>query len=130
MLNYRIKEVGIRWHDDGDSRLRPGRRQLAQRPGHFEDRLQPFPVPEAGAFETPAPQEHAAQSDHGRFVIHDHFSNRESLASCKRMRELCSTEQAAVSKWPKTFPPLTPEQKRISDDFMKYWHEVLPKSSA
>ena len=21
MLNYRIKEVGIRWHDDGDSRL-------------------------------------------------------------------------------------------------------------
>lgn len=30
------------------------------------------------------------------------------------------------SKWPKTFPPLTPEQKRISDDFMKHWHEVLP----
>ncbi|HEY6169530.1 MAG TPA: methyltransferase domain-containing protein [Verrucomicrobiae bacterium] len=31
------------------------------------------------------------------------------------------------SKWPKTFPPLTPEQKRISDDFMRYWHEVLPR---
>jgi len=31
------------------------------------------------------------------------------------------------AKWPKTFPPLTEEQKRISDDFMKYWHEVLPK---
>lgn len=30
--------------------------------------------------------------------------------------------------WPKTFPPLTPEQQRISDDFMKYWHEVLPKN--
>ncbi|RQG99811.1 class I SAM-dependent methyltransferase [Paraburkholderia dinghuensis] len=30
------------------------------------------------------------------------------------------------SKWPKVFPPLTPEQKWISDDFMKYWHEVLP----
>ena len=29
-------------------------------------------------------------------------------------------------KWPKTFPPLTPEQQRISDDFMKAWHEVLP----
>ncbi len=29
--------------------------------------------------------------------------------------------------WPKTFPPLSEEQKRISDDFMKYWHEVLPK---
>ena len=29
--------------------------------------------------------------------------------------------------WPKTFPPLTEEQRRISDDFMKYWHEVLPR---
>ena len=32
-----------------------------------------------------------------------------------------------VSKWPKVFPALTAEQKRISDDFMKYWHEVLPR---
>ena len=31
------------------------------------------------------------------------------------------------SKWPKQFPPLTPEQERISNDFMQYWHEVLPK---
>ena len=30
------------------------------------------------------------------------------------------------SKWPKTFPPLTPEQQFINDDFMKFWHEVLP----
>ena len=30
-------------------------------------------------------------------------------------------------KWPKTFPPLTPELEIISNDFMKYWHEVLPK---
>ncbi len=30
------------------------------------------------------------------------------------------------TKWPKTFPPLTPEQQFINDDFMKYWHEVLP----
>lgn len=29
--------------------------------------------------------------------------------------------------WPKTIPPLTPEQRAISDDFMRYWHEVLPK---
>jgi SAM-dependent methyltransferase len=29
--------------------------------------------------------------------------------------------------WPKVLPSLTPEQKRISDDFMHYWHEVLPK---
>lgn len=31
------------------------------------------------------------------------------------------------TQWPKTFPPLTAEQKRISDDFMKHWHEVLPQ---
>lgn len=30
------------------------------------------------------------------------------------------------STWPKSIPPLTPEQARISDDFMKHWHEVLP----
>jgi SAM-dependent methyltransferase len=29
--------------------------------------------------------------------------------------------------WPKVLPDLTPEQQRISDDFMRYWHEVLPK---
>ena len=29
--------------------------------------------------------------------------------------------------WPKTLPCLTAEQQRISDDFMKYWHEVLPR---
>jgi len=29
--------------------------------------------------------------------------------------------------WPKTFPPLSAEQQRISNDFMKYWHEVLPR---
>jgi SAM-dependent methyltransferase len=28
--------------------------------------------------------------------------------------------------WPKQTSPLTAEQKAISDDFMKYWHEVLP----
>ena len=32
-----------------------------------------------------------------------------------------------TTKWPKILPPLTPEQQRISDDFMKLWHEVLPK---
>lgn len=33
----------------------------------------------------------------------------------------------ASSKWPKVLPPLTDEQRRISDDFMRYWHEVLPR---
>jgi SAM-dependent methyltransferase len=32
------------------------------------------------------------------------------------------------SSWPKIVPPLTPEQQRISDDFMQYWHEVLSKN--
>jgi SAM-dependent methyltransferase len=32
-----------------------------------------------------------------------------------------------AAKWPKTFPPLTAEQRRISDDFMKTWLEVLPQ---
>ena len=32
-----------------------------------------------------------------------------------------------ASVWPKIISPLTPEQKAISDDFMRYWHEVLPK---
>ncbi len=32
-----------------------------------------------------------------------------------------------TSVWPKAIPELTPEQKVISDDFMRYWHEVLPK---
>jgi len=32
-----------------------------------------------------------------------------------------------ATAWPKVIPPLTPEQKDISDDFMRYWHEVLPK---
>jgi ubiquinone/menaquinone biosynthesis C-methylase UbiE len=32
------------------------------------------------------------------------------------------------TKWPKLLPALTEEQQRISDDFMRYWHEVLPRS--
>jgi SAM-dependent methyltransferase len=32
-----------------------------------------------------------------------------------------------MSTWPKTLPPLTDEQARIHDDFMKRWHEVLPQ---
>jgi len=29
------------------------------------------------------------------------------------------------NKWPKILSPLPAEQQKISDDFMKYWHEVL-----
>ena len=31
-------------------------------------------------------------------------------------------------KWPKIFPELSKEKKWISDDFVHYWHTVLPKS--
>jgi SAM-dependent methyltransferase len=31
------------------------------------------------------------------------------------------------SVWPKKFPPLTERQSQIRDDFMKHWHEVLPR---
>lgn len=35
--------------------------------------------------------------------------------------------KAAPTKWPKRLPPLSLEQQQISDDFIKYWHEVLPR---
>ncbi len=31
------------------------------------------------------------------------------------------------ARWPKRLPPLSPAQAKISDDFMKHWHEVLPR---
>jgi ubiquinone/menaquinone biosynthesis C-methylase UbiE len=40
---------------------------------------------------------------------------------------MIATRRAATARWPKTFPPLTAEQQRISDDFLKHWHEVLPR---
>lgn len=38
-----------------------------------------------------------------------------------------SLEREAGQKWPKILPHLTPEQRAVSDDFMKYWLEVLPR---
>jgi SAM-dependent methyltransferase len=43
---------------------------------------------------------------------------------------LTPASDSTPGKWPKTFPPLTAEQERIRDDFMHYWHEVLPKKYA
>lgn len=37
-----------------------------------------------------------------------------------------NTTVSTPIKWPKVLPPLTPELKRINDDFMEYWHDVLP----
>ena len=33
----------------------------------------------------------------------------------------------ASNKWPKVLAPLAPDEQAIHDDFMKRWHEVLPK---
>jgi SAM-dependent methyltransferase len=30
--------------------------------------------------------------------------------------------------WPKDLPPLCSAQRQLADDFVKYWHEVLPRS--
>lgn len=30
-------------------------------------------------------------------------------------------------RWPKAIPPLSPAQKQICDDFVQYWHTVLPR---
>jgi SAM-dependent methyltransferase len=40
---------------------------------------------------------------------------------------MTATRSGPPARWPKSFPPLTAEQQRISDDFMKHWHEVLPQ---
>lgn len=40
---------------------------------------------------------------------------------------MARTATATNTTWPKTFPPLTPEQEKIRDDFMHAWHEELPK---
>ena len=41
-----------------------------------------------------------------------------------------ATLNPVAARWPKVIPPLTEEQRAISDDFMKLWHEVLPKRYA
>jgi SAM-dependent methyltransferase len=38
---------------------------------------------------------------------------------------MTTMSETTVRKWPKILPPLTPEQKVRSDEFMKLWHEVL-----
>ena len=37
------------------------------------------------------------------------------------------THALPAPKWPKYVPPLTPEQRRISNDFMRHWHRLLPR---
>jgi len=55
-------------------------------------------------------------------VIHCLNTVRKGRKERHRDRKRFST-----CKWPKTFPPLSSEQEIISNDFMKHWHEVLPR---
>ena len=32
-----------------------------------------------------------------------------------------------TTKWPKVLPELTPEEQGVHNDFMRRWHEVLPR---
>ena len=43
------------------------------------------------------------------------------------MKYRVAKESERSGKWPKIFPPLSAEQTRISDDFIKHWLEVLPQ---
>jgi SAM-dependent methyltransferase len=36
-------------------------------------------------------------------------------------------EAGTATTWPKVLPPLTPEEERTYDAFVKQWHEVLPR---
>lgn len=40
---------------------------------------------------------------------------------------MTGTMREKPTKWPKVILPLTLEQEAISNDFMHYWHEVLPR---
>lgn len=48
-----------------------------------------------------------------------------SIQGLKTMRKL-RKHPPKINKWPKKIMPLSAEQIKIKDDFMKYWHEVLP----
>jgi len=45
----------------------------------------------------------------------------------KEGRKAAEPGTASSCKWPKTIPNLTDRQIQIKDEWMKYWHEVLPK---
>src|SRR5262249_17800167 len=60
----------------------------------------------------------------------ERLSGKSPFAERKATSRTASEAEREVrmsAKWPKVFPPLTPEQQRISDDFMKTWLEVLPQ---
>lgn len=60
VLGYKIKEVGIRWHDDGDSRLDLVAGNWRNAQDILKIGFSRFRVPEAGEFAVPAPAERPA----------------------------------------------------------------------
>lgn len=59
-------------------------------------------------------------------VIQNGKMSTENNLSLKSINHKVNADISA--KWPKLFSQLPPELQRINDDFVKYCHEVLPKS--
>ncbi len=45
----------------------------------------------------------------------------------KPIDDMWSAPRITRHAWPKVFPPLSEAQKRINNEFVKLWHEVLPQ---
>jgi ubiquinone/menaquinone biosynthesis C-methylase UbiE len=50
-----------------------------------------------------------------------------SVGNEHRDKGVSDVQNTKGTKWPKRFPPLTPGQIEISNDFVQYWHQVLPR---
>jgi len=50
-----------------------------------------------------------------------------ALASLRAIAIDTSVPSYERFKWPKLVPPLSSEQQAITDDFIRHWHEVLPR---
>lgn len=49
------------------------------------------------------------------------------LRQATEFDQMHNLEPNQTHKWPKAIPPLSKERKQINDDFVKLWHQVLPK---
>src|SRR5262245_24646862 len=58
------------------------------------------------------------------------ISGQDKIANSFKDRlstEMLGRELRSQTVGPKQLPPLTEAQTQISNDFMRYWHEVLPR---
>jgi SAM-dependent methyltransferase len=83
--------------------------------------LTPTFTPHSPAKAPPAAAPRAARERGGRNGADRAAAGDEARAGSTRVHA------APTPKWPKYVPPLTPQQQEISNDFMKYWHKLLPR---